>query len=101
MFFYSIFGTVYIFTIVTLVEGRTLLKYVFFYIVLFVENTVANIVWYVNADDDLQHKIFYKPIVYLNIIPFFAGLIFMLLYYKVFHPSTGYHRQAVQVITAS
>ncbi|XP_969920.2 XK-related protein 6 [Tribolium castaneum] len=96
MFFYSIFGTVYIFTPVTLVEGPTFLKYVFFYVVLFVENTIANVVWYCNADTTLQKQIYYTPIVYLNVIPFFAGLTFMLLYYKVFHPSTGYHRtQAV------
>ncbi|RZB41721.1 XK-related protein 6 [Asbolus verrucosus] len=56
MFFYSIFGTVYIFTPVTLVEGPTFLKYVFFYLVLFVENTIANVVWYYDADPRVQQQ---------------------------------------------
>ncbi|XP_066254963.1 XK-related protein 4-like [Euwallacea similis] len=93
--FYSIFGAVYIFTQVVLVDGPTFLKYLIFYGILFGENTLANVVWIWNADETLQKTHYYKPIIYLNIIPFVVGIIFMLLYYKVFHPSTGYNRQRV------
>lgn len=93
--FYSIFGAVYIFTQVVLVEGPTFLKYLTFYGILFAENTIANFLWIYNADEALQKMIYYKPIIYLNVIPFIVGIIFMLLYYKVFHPSTGYNRQRI------
>lgn len=93
--FYSIFGAVYIFTQVVLVEGPTFLKYLIFYGILFFENTLANVVWILNADAALQRTIYYRPIIYLNVVPFVVGIIFMLLYYKVFHPSTGYNRQRV------
>lgn len=91
--FYSIFGAVYIFTHVVLVEGPTCIKYVVFYTILFAENTVANIVWIVNADDAVRNTLYYIPTILLNVIPFFFSIMFMLLYYKVFHPSTGYNRQ--------
>lgn len=87
--FYAIFGAVYIFTQVVLVEGPTCLKYTIFYSILFVENTIANILWILYDDKDVQNLIYYWPIVYLNVIPFIFGIFFMVLYYKVFHPSIG------------
>ncbi|XP_072390330.1 XK-related protein 4-like [Diabrotica undecimpunctata] len=99
--FYCILGAVYIFTHVVLVEGPTCCKYVIFYCVLFAENTIANVVWIVSADQELREKVYYLPIILLNVIPFFLGLIFMLLYYKVFHPNlnTGYKPQRTAVVT--
>ncbi|CAG9813849.1 unnamed protein product [Phaedon cochleariae] len=57
--FYCILGAVYIFTHVILVEGPTCCKYLIFYSVLFAENTVANIVWSVTADDALRKMVYY------------------------------------------
>ncbi|KAJ8967408.1 hypothetical protein NQ314_002915 [Rhamnusium bicolor] len=91
--FYSIFGAVYIFTHVVLVEGPTCFKYLIFYVILFSENTVANILWILYGDSDMKKKDYYIPIIYLNVIPFIFGIFFMVLYYKVLHPSTGCNRQ--------
>lgn len=88
--FYIIFGTVYIFTHVTLNDGRTFWKYVFFYTILGIENIVATIIWMVKADDTLKDTLYFEPICYINLLPFFVGILFMILYYKFFHPSTGY-----------
>lgn len=97
--FYSIFGAVYIFTHIVLVEGPTFGKYLLFYSILFAENTIANVVWIVTADEVLKTESYYIPIIFLNVIPFIFGIMFMLLYYKIFHPSVGYNRQ--QVATSS
>ncbi|XP_023016481.1 XK-related protein 4 [Leptinotarsa decemlineata] len=99
--FYCILGAVYLFTHVILVEGPTCCKYLIFYSILFVENTVANAIWIVTADDALKQMVYYLPIVFLNVIPFLLGIMFMMLYYKVFHPSTGYSRQQSSVPAAS
>ncbi|KAG5889742.1 hypothetical protein JTB14_018964 [Gonioctena quinquepunctata] len=99
--FYCILGAVYLFTHVILVEGPTCCKYVIFYSILFVENTVANAVWIITADDSLKQMVYYLPIIFLNVIPFILGILFMLLYYKVFHPSTGYSRQQSAIAVAS
>ncbi|XP_065171333.1 XK-related protein 6-like [Atheta coriaria] len=88
--FYTIFGTVYIFTHVSLSDGRTFWKYVFFYLTLCVENIICMIVWIVKADDTVKETLYYLPIVYINFISFFVGILFMIIYYKIFHPSTGY-----------
>ncbi|KAK4884790.1 hypothetical protein RN001_001061 [Aquatica leii] len=87
---FAIFGMVYIFTYVNLTEGKTFIKYLFFYLILFFENTLANVFWILERDTELMKSLYYKPVVYLNIIPFILGIIFMILYYKVFHPSSGF-----------
>ncbi|KAK5648238.1 hypothetical protein RI129_003130 [Pyrocoelia pectoralis] len=88
---FAIFGMVYIFTYVNLTEGKTFIRYLFFYLILFFENTIANVFWILERDTELMTTLYYKPVIYLNIIPFILGIIFMILYYKVFHPSTGYN----------
>lgn len=88
---FAIFGMVYVFTYVNLTEGRTFYKYLFFYAILFLENTSANIFWILRQDEKTMESLYYRPVVYLNIIPFILGIVFMVLYYKVFHPSTGCH----------
>lgn len=88
-FFYAVFGTVYIFTHIPLSEGKTLLRYIFFYAILFAENLVATVAWILKADDALRESIYYTPIVCINFITFFMGITFMILYYKICHPSTG------------
>lgn len=88
--FYSIFGMVYVFTHVTLTDGKTFYKYLFFYGVLFVENTIANVLW-ISNDSEARQAPYYEAIIYLNVVPFVLGIMFMILYYKVFHPTTGYN----------
>ncbi|XP_017773404.1 PREDICTED: XK-related protein 7 [Nicrophorus vespilloides] len=90
LLFYMIFGTVFIFTHVSLNDGRTLWKYVFFYMTLCVENVVCTIIWMLKADAVLKSTLYYEPILYINFISFFIGILFMIVYYKIFHPSTGY-----------
>lgn len=89
-FFYLIFGLVYIFTHVSLNDGKTFWKYLFFYLILCIENITGTIIWMVNSDDELKNTNYYEPIVYINLSSFFVGIGFMILYYKIFHPSTGY-----------
>lgn len=98
--FYSTFSAVYMFTFLTLDEGPTARKYFFFYTLLFAENTVANLVWYFNATGELESTTYYKPIFFLNIIPFAAGVVFMIMYYKCFHPSTGYGSRHLSIAAA-
>lgn len=92
--FYSIFGMVYIFTHVTLNDGKTFWKYLFFYLILAIENAIATTVWIVKPDDTLKETLYFQPVACINFVAFFIGIMFMIVYYKVFHPSTGCkHRQ--------
>lgn len=87
--FFSIFGLVYTFTHVNLSEGKTRCKYVFFYVVCFVENFIATAMWVIFADDNLRSRYYYVPIIVVNILSFILGIVFMIIYYKIFHPSKG------------
>ena len=89
-FFYMVFGTVYIFTHVSVNDGRTFCRYIFFYTVLFIENTVATVVWILRADMRMRNTVYFEPIIGINFSSFIVGIIFMVLYYKICHPSTGY-----------
>lgn len=89
-FFYLIFGLVYVFTHVSLKDGKTFWKYVFFYLILCLENITATIVWILLAGKTLIDTKYYIPIICINLVSFFLGIGFMILYYKIFHPSTGY-----------
>nr|XP_022913761.1 XK-related protein 6-like [Onthophagus taurus] len=89
-FFFAVFGTVYIFTHISLSQGRTLVRYVFFYTILCVENIIAMIIWMLYSDEVIRSSPYYLPIICLNFITFFVGIVFMIVYYKICHPSTGY-----------
>lgn len=97
--FYSIFGLVYIFTHVMLNEGKTFWKYVFFYLILCVENFFATLVWILNADEKLKNTLYFQPVVYINFISFFVGIAFMIIYYKFFHPNAGYTQRTNQEVS--
>lgn len=86
--FYCIFGAVYIFIQVVLVDGPTLCKYLVFYFILFVENTIANVVWALCVDEQFKTSSYYLPIIILNAVPFIVGIIFMIAYYLYCHPNT-------------
>lgn len=87
--FFSVFGLVYTFTHVNISDGKTRCKYIFFYTLCFLENIVATFVWMFLAEEIMKNSYYYVPIIVLNIVPFITGIIFMITYYKVFHPSTG------------
>lgn len=91
--FFSIFGLVYTFTHVNLSEGKTRCKYIFFYVICFIENSIATAVWGSIEYSKLKNTYYYMPLIILNILSFIVGILFMIIYYKVFHPSKGMKRR--------
>lgn len=87
--FFAIFGLVYTFTHVNLSEGRTRFKYVFFYVICFLENFIATTVWILEASYDLRSRYYFLPIIVVNMLSFIFGIMFMIIYYKVCHPTRG------------
>uniref|UniRef100_A0A1B6CMJ8 XK-related protein n=1 Tax=Clastoptera arizonana TaxID=38151 RepID=A0A1B6CMJ8_9HEMI len=85
----AILGLVYIFTYLTPSDGSTRNRYLVYYPVCFVENAAAIMIWAHTADPILQKSIYFKPFLISGIVPFLVGIIFMVLYYKYFHPETS------------
>ncbi|KAJ4428970.1 hypothetical protein ANN_25966 [Periplaneta americana] len=84
--FAAILGLVYIFTYITPGEGRTRTRYLVYYMVCFVENLIATVMWAVRVPSQLRDTWYFLPLVISSIVPFVIGIIFMILYYLFFHP---------------
>jgi hypothetical protein len=82
--FCIVFGGVYFFAPMNIVSDPTRWRYIYFYLVLFVEDTLANIVWYY-SENEMKIKTY---LIAFNFITFCIGMLFMYIYYKKFHPKT-------------
>jgi hypothetical protein len=60
-----------------------------YYPICFVENAAAITTWALTADSRLQSSWYFIPFLISGIVPFLLGIIFMILYYKFFHPETS------------
>ena len=87
--FFSIFGLVYIFTYVSITNGPTKTKYIIFYTISFLENVTFNYLWYSLAWEQIRAKSFFMPLIYINNIAFLVGIVFMIIFYSLLHPSIG------------
>jgi hypothetical protein len=71
-------------------EERTRFKYILYYTFCFVENTALVVAWFDARDDsaDAEDTQWYRlPGIVVHYVTFFAGLLFMLLYYGFCHPT--------------
>lgn len=87
--FCAILGLVYIFTYLTPSDGSTRNRYLVYYPVCFVENAAAIFIWSITADSSLTNSWYFVPFIISGIVPFLIGIIFMIIYYKFFHPETS------------
>ncbi|XP_038218496.1 XK-related protein 6 [Zerene cesonia] len=89
VFFSLALGGVYLFTYILPVEGRTRYRYTMFYSLCFVQNVICGVVWFIYAGNDLNVSIFFYPILVLSVVPYVFGLVFMIIYYRFFHPKVS------------
>lgn len=92
-FFSTILGLVYITTYLSPSEGlgKSRNNYIAYYGVFLIENVSAVTVWAITGDD--QNEWYYYPLIIGTTISFFVGIMFMLLYYKLYHP----HMEKIQI----
>lgn len=87
--FCAVLGLVYIFAFLTTNDGHTRFKYIFYYSVCFVENTVAILLWSVWGKPESTEFWWFVPLLVITFIMFILGIILMLLYYIFCHPKIG------------
>lgn len=90
-------GTVYLFTYIIPIEGRTRYRYTLYYTICFLENTVCGLLWYFYADE-LRNTIVFVPVLVLTIVPYVLGLLLMVFYYMYLHPKV---RRSVKDFTVN
>lgn len=84
-FFNVVMATVYIFCYLNILDGHTRLRYVFFYIIMYLENTALVTAWYAFAGTSSDWYII--PVMVAVFIGPCIGFMFMILYYLCYHPN--------------
>ena len=84
--FDCVMGAIHVFCFFNLKEGRTRYRALIFYSLMFVENTVLLLMWYLNGGRETMYAIPAASFVWGG---FFIGIFFMLMYYRFLHPNGG------------
>ena len=101
--FNMIIGTVYLFCLLNIKDEPTRYKYSAYYVIVFIENTLFIALWYMKVTSHSLSSIIGvgspSPMQSITVNhtalaiasgvfgSFFAGIVFMLLYYRFFHPN--------------
>lgn len=91
-------GSVYLFTYILAVEGRTRYKYTVYYTICLLQNVACGTIWYIFVEDNLRYSEYHLPLLLLTVVPYLVGLIIMVVYYSFFHPKV---RKGIKDITVS
>ncbi|XP_067006507.2 XK-related protein 4 [Anabrus simplex] len=84
--FSAVLGLAYVVAFIAPRDGPTRYSYLAYYLVFFMENTGALVVWCV-ASSSVTNPVLYYGAVVAQTTSFFLALGFMLSYYRHFHPS--------------
>ncbi|KAI1295616.1 XK-related protein 6 [Halotydeus destructor] len=84
-----VIGAIYLLCFLNVKDEPTRYKYTAFYVITFVENVALVTLWYLKmAADPLKVHLWYTvPALSYVVSAFFAGILFMLMYYRFFHPN--------------
>ncbi|XP_076308740.1 XK-related protein 4-like [Tachypleus tridentatus] len=84
--FNMVIGAVYLFCFLNVKDEPTRLKYLTYYIIVFIENSSMIILWYLRTDPSLWYHL---PALICVFVSFSLGITFMLLFYRFCHPETN------------
>ncbi|XP_077522823.1 XK-related protein 6-like [Amblyomma americanum] len=82
--FNMLIGAIYLFCFLNVKDEPTRYKYSAYYVIAFLENTALIVLWYFRADPALWYRL---PLLIGVIGSFVVGILFMLIYYRFFHPN--------------
>lgn len=82
-FLSTLISYIYIFCYVNFNSQKTQWRYITFYTIMFLENSVLLIVWYLSAVEKDSLTVY--TIVFIACLTFVVGVISMILYYRFFH----------------
>ncbi|XP_065200154.1 XK-related protein 6-like [Planococcus citri] len=89
MCFCAVLGLVFIFAFLTFKDGSTKYKYIFYYTLCFVENSVAVYLWVHYGYGTLKGVSWFIPLLVATCALFFIGIFSMIIYYRYYHPKIG------------
>ncbi len=84
-FFRAMTAFILVFTFFNIAEGRTRLRALVYYTIVFAENLTMIVAWYLTASTK-THAWYHAPAIVLVIFGFFVGIGLQVMYYKCCHP---------------
>lgn len=85
--FSLILGFVFIFNYILPKVTRTRYRFATFYTICFIENVICVCIYVTYASDAERNYFYFKWLCVFAIVPFMLGIVFMIVYYKYFHPN--------------
>lgn len=83
----AVLGVLFIFCYFNPKDSPTRHRYLFYYVFTFIENVVLMTVWFSYT----QKTWFHFPAMIIQLLSFIIGIIFMIVYYLLFHPTGNIH----------
>lgn len=85
-FFFNVtIAAVYVFAYLNLQDGHTRLRYVFYYCIIYLENCIMIMVWYMFSHTETT---WYTPLsIVVVLVGFLIGVVLQVLYYLCAHPN--------------
>lgn len=99
--FSLVLGLVFIFNYILPKVRRTRYRYTIFYLICFLENCTCVWIYVRYASPIARATYYFIPLCILSICPFLLGIIFMIIYYKQFHPNVVIRRRFAEQTTVS
>lgn len=93
-------GLAYVIAFISPRDGQTRYVYLVYYLVCFMENTAALVVWYITKNSSGNYVLYYGA-AGAQVVTFLLGLIFMLIYYRFCHPSKSGSTKTVELTESS
>lgn len=82
--FNMLIGAIYLFVFINVKDEPTRYKYAAFYSITFAENILFSLLWMFSVDADLHFRLVFVGAV---VVLFLLSMIFMQIYYWIFHPN--------------
>ncbi|XP_060807205.1 XK-related protein 6 [Amyelois transitella] len=80
-------GSVYLFTYILSVEGRTRYRYAIYYTLCFLENITCGALWFFYMKDDVKYSNVFHVVLVFIVVPYVCGVLIMIGYYSFLHPT--------------
>lgn len=88
--FASVIGIIHIFIYFNAIDGSTLWRHTFFYLICFIENITSNLLWLYTSPFEVKNAWYFNVLFAASISFFLLGIKSMIIYYNMFHPSKRY-----------
>lgn len=87
MLFRMMAAFIHIFCFFNLIGGHTRLRALVFYTLIYIENAIMIVAWYIGGSTQFEQTWYVVPVFVMVFVGFLCGILFMFIYYVYCHPN--------------